>query len=176
MSDAAVSKATGKTWPQWTAFLDSVDAATMEHPAIVDQLLANHEIIGWWAQMVTVSYERFRGLRDVGQRRGGGYDVNRSRTIAVPVARLYSAFEDLESRGRWLPGIRLEIRTATRDKSMRCRLPADRPLDVHFTVKGDSKSTVSIQLRGLPDRETADEQRLFWSERLDRLKQVLLEA
>ena len=59
---------------------------------------------------------------------------------------------------------------------MRCRLPADRPLDVHFTVKGDSKSTVSIQLRGLPDRETADEQRLFWGERLDRSKQVLLEA
>jgi hypothetical protein len=55
-------------------------------------------------------------------------------------------------------------------------LPADRPLDVHFTVKGDSKSTVSIQLRGLPDRETADEQRLFWGERLDRLKQVLPEA
>jgi hypothetical protein len=43
-------------------------------------------------------------------------------------------------------------------------------------VKGDSKSTVSIQLGGLPDRETADEQRLFWGERLDRLKQVLLEA
>ena len=27
----------------------------------------------WWSQMVTVGYERIRGLREKGQRRDGGY-------------------------------------------------------------------------------------------------------
>jgi len=33
MSDAAVSKSTGKTWPEWTAILDAADAVSMEHRA-----------------------------------------------------------------------------------------------------------------------------------------------
>ena len=146
----------------------------MQHKAIAEHLYANYEISGWWSQMVTVSYERFRGLRDVGQRRGGGFDVNRSRTIAVPVSHLYSAFENPELRDRWLPGVQLVIRAATEHKSMRCRLADDSPLDVHFTAKGESKSTVSLQLRDLLDREAAEEMKLFWGERLDGLKQMLL--
>ena len=175
MSDASVSKATGKTWPEWTAILDGIDAVSMEHRAIAHHLDENYEIGGWWAQMVTVSYERFRGLREVGQRRGGGYDVNKSRTISVPVARLYSAFDDPALRARWLTGLRFEIRTATEHKSMRCRLADDGPLDVYFTAQGDSKSTVSLQQRNLPDRETADEMKRFWGERLDGLKHMLLD-
>ncbi len=49
MSDAAVSKATGKTWVEWTEILDRVRAAEMEHRAIADFVYANHEISGWWA-------------------------------------------------------------------------------------------------------------------------------
>ena len=176
MSDAAVSKATGKTWPEWSAILDGVDAVSMEHRAIAEHLHDNHEMSGWWAQMVTVSYERFRGLRDVGQRRGGGYDMNKSKTIGVSVSRLYSAFEDPALRSRWLPDVDLTIRTATEDKSMRCRLADDAPLDLYFTAKGDAKSAVSLQLRNLPDREAAEEMKQIWGERLDGLKQMLLEA
>jgi len=78
-------------------------------------------------------------------------------TIAVPVSRLYSAFEDPALRKRWLPVAQLVIRTATEHKSMRCRLSDDSPLDVQFTAKGESESTVSLQLRDLPDREAAEE-------------------
>ena len=176
MSDAAVAKSTGKTWSEWAAVLDGMDAVSLGHRAIADHLYTNHEISGWWTQMVTVAYERFRGLRDVGQRRGGGYDVNKSKTIGVSVSRLYSAFEDAAQRDRWLPDVDLTIRTATVDKSMRCRLAGDAALDVHFTAKGDAKSTVSLQLRNLPDRGVAEEMKLFWGERLDGLKQLLLEA
>ena len=176
MSDAAVSKSTGKTWPEWSAILDGIDAVSMKHKAIADHLYANHEISGWWAQMVTVAYERFRGLRDVGRRRGGGYDMNKSKTIGVSVSRLYSAFEDPALRDRWLPDVDLTIRTATEDKSMRCRLADAAALDVYFSAKGDAKSTVSLQRRNLPDRGAAEDMKLFWGERLDGLKQMLLEA
>ncbi len=170
MSDEAVFKSTGRTWPEWTAVPDRAEATSMEHQAIASHLSANHEISGWWSQMVTVAYERFRGPREVGQRRGRGYDVNKSKTIGVSVSRLYSAFEDPALRDRWLSDIDLTIRTATQDKSMRCRLADDVALDVHFAAKGDAKSTVSLQLRNLPDRGTADEMWLLWADRLDGLK------
>jgi len=174
MSDAAVSKATGRSWPEWAAELDRVKASAWEHAAIATHLRGDHDLSDWWAQMITVAYERLRGLRDVGQRRGGGYDVNRSRTIGVPVARLWRAFEDERERSDWLPEP-LTIRTATKHRSMRIRLADDSPLDVHFTDKGEAKSAVSLQHRGLPDRESADRMREHWGERLSALA-ALLEA
>ena len=42
MSDDAVHRATGRTWPEWTALLDRVDAASMEHPAIAAYIDQHH--------------------------------------------------------------------------------------------------------------------------------------
>ena len=52
--------------------------------------------------MVTVGYERVRGLRDKGQRRGGSYETSKSRTFAVPVETLFAAVAKAPKRKRWL--------------------------------------------------------------------------
>lgn len=173
MSDDAVRRATGKTWPEWTAVLDAVRASEWQHKEIAAWVHENHDgVSGWWAQSVTVSYERFRGLRDVGQRRGGGYDVNKSKTVPVGVEELWRAFEDDTRRARWLPD-ELTVRTAKKPKSMRVRLSDDSPLDIYFMAKGAEKSTVTLQHRKLPNREKADEMKLYWGERLEALKEML---
>ena len=100
MSDEAVRAKTGKTWAQWVRALDAVDASAMAHREIARHVHEEHGTSGWWAQMVTVAYERIRGLRDVGQRRGGTYDVNKSKTVAVPLAKLYRAFSDKRASRR----------------------------------------------------------------------------
>jgi hypothetical protein len=51
--------------------------------------------------MVTVGYERIRGLRDRGQRRGGEYEATKSRTFNIPVERLFDAFANARIRRRW---------------------------------------------------------------------------
>ncbi len=173
MSDDAVRNATGKDWTEWTSLLDGADAANLPHPDIAALAGAEPGVSGWWAQTVAVAYERFRGLRDVGQRRGGGYDVNKSKTIPVPVSALFRAFEDLETRARWLPDTSVTIRTATVDKSLRMRLADDTPLDAYFTSKGEAKSAVSLQHRGLPDKATAERMKAFWGERLTALASVV---
>ncbi len=174
MSDEAVLRASGKTWREWTTVLDRADAACLEHREIAELVHSRFPVSDWWAQMITVAYERFRGLRDVGQRRGGGYDVNKSKTIAVPVAHLWDAFHDPVRRSRWLPGVELTVRTATKPKSIRMRLPDETPINAYFTAKGEGKSSVSLQVLGLPDRETADRARALWQERLESLKECLL--
>ena len=102
MSDASVSKATGRTWAQWVGLLDRVGAARKPHPEIA-KYVSSLGTPGWWSQMVTVGYERIRGLRDRGQRRGGGYGATKSRTFNVPAAQLFNAFANARQRRRWLP-------------------------------------------------------------------------
>ena len=61
MSDAAVKKQTGRDWTEWVKVLDAVDAAGKPHREIAEYVSS----IGtpdWWSQMVTVGYERIRGL------------------------------------------------------------------------------------------------------------------
>ena len=42
--------------------------------------MAEHGVPGWWAQGVTVEYEKARGLRPIGGDRDGTYNVTASKT------------------------------------------------------------------------------------------------
>ena len=46
---------------------------------------------------------------------------------------------------------------------------------VGFTSKSKTKSSVAVQYTKLPDRETADRLKRYWSERLDALADMLAE-
>jgi uncharacterized protein YndB with AHSA1/START domain len=173
-SDEVVRANTGRGWDEWFALLDGWGAAERPHPEIARWLVEEHGVGGWWAQGVTVGYEQARGLRAPGQRRGGAFEVNASRTVGVPVGRLYEAFADPAARGRWLPGVTLEVRTARPARSLRADWEdgATR-LVVSFTARGDAKSQVALVHERVPDAATADKLRDFWRERLATLKRVL---
>ncbi len=93
VSSAAVQRATGKTWAEWLAILDAVGARQMAHPDIALYLSREQGVPDWWCQMVTVGYEQARGLRAVHQKTDG-FTANASKTIGVPVARLFAAWTD----------------------------------------------------------------------------------
>jgi len=177
MGDEAVAKKTGLTWPQWVVALDKVGAAGMLHKEIAKYVDEHWPIGGWWAQTVTVSYERIRGLRDVGQRRdgekGGTYDANKSKTVPVPVSKLYEAFATKRIRERFLPGIELTIRTSTTDKSMRISWPGGTSVHLYFTDKGPEKSAVQVQQVGLASKAEAEAAKGEWHERLNALARLL---
>ena len=117
MSDDAIRERTGRGWDEWFALLDAWEASSRPHPEIARWLREEHGVGGWSAQSVTVGYERARGLRAPGQR-PDGWSVTASKTVAVPVERLYAAFGDDGLRERWLPGAELHLRgTASPPKS-----------------------------------------------------------
>jgi hypothetical protein len=176
MGDEAVRAKTGKTWKQWVRALDVVDAAEMPHRDIARHVGGTYDLSGWWAQTVTVGYERIRGLRDVGQRRGGAYEANKSRTLPVPIGRLYRAFTDARTRRRWLPGVELEFRKETPEKSLRIAWPDGTRVHASFTAKGDAKSQVAIQHAGLATRADATKRKAYWQERLDALGELIAPA
>ncbi|HET9291576.1 MAG TPA: DUF4287 domain-containing protein, partial [Actinomycetes bacterium] len=65
-SEQAIRANTGRGWDEWFALLDEWGGAERPHPEIVRWLVGEHGVPGWWAQGVTVGYERARGLRAPG--------------------------------------------------------------------------------------------------------------
>ncbi len=172
-SDAVLETRTGCTWERWVKALDRVQAYTWSHREIAAHVREKYEIPGWWAQGVTVGYERIKGLRAVGQRRDGSFAATKSRTFAVPLVRLYRAFHDARTRARWLPNVRLTVRAATRGKSMRITWPDRTSVAVAFTSKGPAKSEVAVQHEKLANRAAAARVKQYWTERLDDLQALL---
>jgi uncharacterized protein YndB with AHSA1/START domain len=117
---------------------------------------------------VTVGYERIRGLRAIGQRRSGSWETTKSRTFAVPVESLWNACFAPRMRNRWLPGVKVALRTAAAPKSMRIGWPDGTLVQLYFTGKGE-KSSVSVQHTKLASKAEADRMKAYWSERLDAL-------
>ncbi len=173
MSDQAVEAKTGLTWQEWVEALDRYGAHAWSHREIAAHVAKTWSVSGWWAQSVTVGYERIKGLREAGQRRDGTYDVNRSRTVPVALERLYSAFADDSIRARWMPETDLTIRKATADKSMRVTWEDGSSLDLYFRTRGEGKSQVTLQHRKLSSKEEADSLKAWWGERLDALAEQL---
>ena len=171
MSDASVSKRTGRTWAQWVQTLDAARASEKPHREIAEYV-SSLGTASWWSQMVTVGYERIRGLRDRGQRRGGGYEATKSRTFNVPIERLFAAFANARIRRRWLP-VKITVRRATPRKYMRLKWDDGAPVQVGFMSKGAAKSAVAVAHQKLPDRSAADAMKRAWSEHFDRLGKLL---
>ena len=172
-SDAAVKANTGCTWERWVKALDRVAAHTWPHRRIAEYVSEKYKVPGWWAQTVTVGYERIKGLRAIGQRRDGAFEATKSKVFAVPLARLYRAFSDPRTRTRWLPDVKLTVRTATRNKSMRLTWPDNTSVQLGFFAKGVAKAQVQIQHGKLPDKAAATRTKDYWAERLDTLGKVL---
>jgi uncharacterized protein DUF4287 len=174
MSPDAVRSATGREWDEWFALLDEWGASDRPHKAIAAWLVAEHGVPGWWAQNVTVEYERSRGLRAPGSGRDGLFSVGASRTVAVPVDRLYEAFVDPEVRERWLPGDRVRERTVLPHRSARFDWEGGPTrLVVGFAEKGPAKAQVALAHERVPDAEVASELKAYWRERLGVLKALL---
>jgi hypothetical protein len=172
-SDVILKEKTGCTWERWVKALDGVKAYTWPHREIAKYVMEKYKTPGWWAQTVTVGYERIKGLRAVGQRRDGWFEANKSKTFAVPLAQLYGAFHDAHTRARWLPGVDLTVRTATRDRSMRITWPDQTSVVVGFERKGPAKSLVALTHGKLPNRDSIARMKAYWGERLGALEEVL---
>jgi len=174
-SDDTLHQRTGRTWEAWVHALDGHGAVRMPHRDIALLIQETYGLDGWWAQSVTVGYERIKGLRERGQRRDGTYEATRSRTFAVPVMRLFDAWADASARQCWLQGATVQVRKATPPTTLRFDwsdheiMSGTSIVVVGFTTKGEGRSSVAVQHAKLPDRETADRLKRYWSEQLEAL-------
>ena len=169
MADDVVEEKTGRTWTEWVRALDSHEAERMKHGEVASLLSGTYKVPNWWSQMVTVGYERIKGLRARGQRLDGSYEASKSKTFNVSVKRLFDAWNDTSQRKQWLDANGVRVRTSASPKSMRLGLSDGGIVAVWFLAKGAGKSTVSLAHTKLPDVETATRMKKFWGGQLGRL-------
>jgi uncharacterized protein YndB with AHSA1/START domain len=173
--DATIRERTGRGWEEWFDLLDEAGAAEMSHREIARWLAAEQgaDLLAWNVQAVVGSYERVRKGRQVGEHEDG-FTVTASKTVAVPIERLYAAFVDADQRARWLPGSELRERATIEPRSARFDW-GDGPSRIHvsLTPKGDAKTTAALTHERLPDSAEAERMKAFWRERVAGLKEVL---
>lgn len=172
IADKTVKEKTGRRWAEWVAFLDAAQAHTLPHREIANIARAEDSVNAWWAQSITVGYERIRGLRDVGQQRSGDYAVSKSRTFNTDIATLFKMFKDSRRRKSWLPEAK-RIRTSIENKSIRFDWSDGTQVNVYFIEKATDKATAQIEHRKLKSKSEQPEQRAYWQDRFDELKVIL---
>lgn len=173
MSDQAIRKRTARGWEEWFDLLDDWGAAGRSHTEIARWVAQEHGVNGWSSQSVTVSYERARGGRALGEH-ADGFAITASKTVAVPVERLYEAFVNGSRRKRWLPDGKLRVRTSSRPKSARFDwADGETRVNVGFTAKGEGKSTVALEHSRLADAKEAERMKAYWRDRVAALKALL---
>ncbi len=174
MSDEAVKERTGKVWAEWFRILDKAGAKKWNHKEITGYLVKKETAGPWWNQMIAVAYEHERGIREKFQKCDGEFAASGSRTLSVPMAKLFGAWTDEKLRAQWLPEVKIEITTATPGKSIRAKWNGGKSrLSVNFYAKGTGKTQVAVDHMKLPSSKECAKMKAYWFEALNRLQSEL---
>ena len=173
-SDANLRENTGRGWREWLRILDAWGARERKHGKIASHLMEEHGVPGWWAQAITVGYERSRGLRAKHQTLTGSFQVSVSKTFPIGVGKLFRAFAQARQRNRWLEPGMLKVRTTRKDRDLRFDFrDGTSRVVAYFDPKDRNKTTVIIQHEKLADAGAVEEMRAMWKDRLKRLAEML---
>jgi hypothetical protein len=184
--DARLVAKTGHGLDHWFAVLDSFGAATKGHTASARHLAEDHGVDGWYAQGITVDYERARGLRAVNQRMSGFYEVSVSKVLPAPLERVAAALSRASERDAWLRGADPALRKAVSDalsgagaRALKARPGKDacvrfpdggKTIELRVLAKSEEKSSVVATVRKIPTAAEKEALRAAWRAALEALK------
>jgi hypothetical protein len=190
VSDATSLEKTGHRLAHWFDVLDRFGAVEKGHTAAARHLNESHQVAGWYAQGITVAYERARGVRALNQRGDGAYEVSVSKVVAGSAADVIAAFT-AGSRRRWMKGVDSQLLKALAaaldapgskgfvlrpDGQGRFRYKWDgTTVQFYLLPKKGGKLSVVVTNTGLPGAAQVDERRTQWRTTLNALAARLAE-
>ena len=83
MNELTLAKATGCSKSEWFEIIRAAGKANASHKEIADFLHEAHDVSAWWAQEITVEYDKYIGRRILGQTQGGFFQFGVSKTITA---------------------------------------------------------------------------------------------
>lgn len=172
-ADVVIRERTGRGWDEWVQTIDAGPGRDAGHTAIARWLVEEHGVAGWWAQNVTVGYERITGLRLPGQMADGTFRVSRSRTLDATVEELRAMLLDEEDRAAMFAGMTATLRSRSTAKALRVALTdvGGEPLGTvlfSFDPAGERVRLTATHDR-LPTASAAAVWKEFWGDWLDSL-------
>jgi hypothetical protein len=176
ISDHAVSEATGRDWNRWKSELDAW-APGMAHKDIAARLREDYALSGWWAQMVSGSWEMMTGRRDPNQRakaEGGKFQASASKTITTTAERIEESFAATDF-ANWGPEGLFERSSGTLGRSLNGAWSEGGRVSLWLTAKPDGKFQISLSHDGIDTAAECDRMKAEWRAALTRLKERLEE-
>ena len=185
VSEARCIEKTGHGFDHWFGVLDKFKAPDKGHKAAAKHLLDDHKVSAWYAQSITVAYERARGLRDVNQSCSGDFQVSVSRVLPVSLDAATDAIGQKRRRQLWSAEVESTVRDdldkALGEKRIKRGPNAhalryktkDGTVEWRLTAKDDAKSQLVVTASGLASRDAIEPQRARWKATLDRFRDGL---
>ena len=183
VSEAKTIEKTGHGFEHWFAVLDGFDLKAKGHTAAAKHLGQVHGVGAWYAQAITIAYERAHGLRKANQQVTGRYQASVSRVLPSDAKTTAAALGQRAARRAWLSSDALrakldEVRSEKRlraraDGSFRLRFKWDEAsvelrIDPH-----DGRSRIVADTTELPNEDALAEHRDRWKRGLEELKAYL---
>jgi hypothetical protein len=186
VSDAASRQRTGHGLDHWLAVLDAFGGREKGHTAAARHLSEDHGVDGWYAQGITVAWERARGVRQPHQRSDGTFEVSVSRVLAASLPEVAALINDSRRRGAWLAEVdalvggglegafhlakprRMEVRPG---KDARLRYPVHgRTVEVALTARPAGRSSIVATSMKLANAAAVEQHRAAWRRAFDALQ------
>lgn len=162
-SDAVIRENTGHGWNEWRDLIDAWPGREQGHTAVAMWLQEEHGVDGWWAQAVTVGWERITGRRLPHQMSDGTFTANRSATIATNPAALREVLLDEDGRADLFPGLDPELRSRPTSKNVRIGLGGG-VAEIAIAPKGQGRATITIQHARLSSPDEVAYWKVFWAD------------
>lgn len=174
VSDARVRENTGRAWDAWVEVIDAGPGRAAGHAEIAAWLRDDQGVGGWWAQTVTVGYERITGVRLPGQMPDGTFSVSRSRTLDLDADELRAAFLDDDDRAVLFSGIVGALRSRPTAKTLRFAVAdgasgADVGVVSLAVDRAKGRTRLTVTHAGLPTFDAGEAWKEYWRGWLDAL-------
>lgn len=173
LKDEAVEKATGKSWGKWFAILNQEKAARLEHKEIVKLLSDKYEVDGWWAQSITVEYERHLGKRKVGQVKDGTFQTAVSKTLPGNLDQVFkiwlSKVRDVKEFNSIPLAGKPVISKSEKWRYWRVELQDGSKVTITVGTKTADKSILTFSTEKLKDQDAIEQWRTYWKDYIYRI-------
>ncbi len=160
--------ATGRGWDEWCDILDDWPGEATDHGGMVAHLQHDHDVSGWWAQTITVGYERITGLRLPHQMPDGTFTASRTSTITVDATALRELLLDEQGRAALFPGMDPELRSRPASRSLRVGFEVG-TAEFSIEPRDDGRATVTVSHHRLPSFDDVAVWKEFWADWLGAL-------
>ncbi len=166
LADERVVEATGRSWEEWRRLLDRWGGREKGHADIVAHLVGTHRVDGWWAQTVTVGYERITGLRLPNQGRDGTFTATKTRTMTVDAGMLREMLLDPGDRSDLFPGVDTDLRSRPGSKTIRLGIGPG-VAQIALDPLSDGRVRVSVSHERVSSPEEIQVWKAYWSDWLE---------
>ena len=168
MPDDSVRAATGRGWDEWCDVIEAWPGHVDGHAAVAAWVHEKNDITHWWAQGVTVGWERITGRRLPNQMSDGTFTAGKTKTVHVESDELRAALLDEATRADLFPGHATTLRSKPTSKAIRIAFEHGSALFT-LTPKPDGRTTVNVSHERLPDLDAVNEWKFYWTDWLEAL-------